>query len=327
MVGYYNYGNYGDELFLDVFRQYLSDYEFVFLQDILKRPFYTGGREALQAKVDQVDAVLIGGGDLVIPTYWTDQYFEEPFLSKPIFMHGIGVPTWGGEDAKVVSRLKTFFQSDSIKHIHVRDVESKAWMEQKLAPKVEIVRSPDIVCALKLPEVQKNAESPIFGIITREQRKGEIRWASVNALCEKAVSLGYRVRHIVAGSGIIGMDDAEAAKEFPFKDAEHFYSENIEDITKAIGECTVLASMKFHGVVVATMYGIPTIGLITTDKFRNFYRMIEREELVAHHTHENLPDRMQRYMPKIPYFTRHAIREKADHQLKALAAKIRATVG
>ena len=92
MVGYYNYGNYGDELFLDVFRQYLSDYEFVFLQDILKRPFYTGGREALQAKVDQVDAVLIGGGDLVIPTYWTDQYFEEPFLSKPIFMHGIGVP-------------------------------------------------------------------------------------------------------------------------------------------------------------------------------------------------------------------------------------------
>lgn len=322
MVGYYHYGNYGDELFLDVFRKYLPDYEFVFLQDLLKRPFYNGGPEALQAKVDAVDAILIGGGDLVIPFYWTDQYFEAPFLTKPVFLHGIGVPTWGGENARVVERLRAFFQSDSIKHIHVRDEESKRWMEQKLSPRVEIVRSPDIVCALDLPDIKRPSDPPIFGIITRQQRAGEIQWQNIAALCEKAVSFGYRIRHIVAAAGVIGNDDLEALKEFPLKADEYFYSDDISEITRAIGECTVLASMKFHGLVVATMFGIPTIGLITTDKFVNFYKQIEREELIAHHRHADLPDRLQKYMPKIPYFTRYALREKADAQLRVLAKAI-----
>lgn len=326
MVGYYHYGNYGDELFLEVFEKHLGDYEFVFLQDMLKRPFYSGGIEGLKQKVADVDAIVIGGGDLVIPFYWTDQYFEEPFLSKPIFMHGLGVPTWGGQDPRVVAQLKAFFQSDSIKHIHVRDIESQRWIEQHLEPKVDIARSPDIICALDLPAVQRPEDAPIFGIITRQQKPGEIRWDNLTALCEKAVSLGYRIRHIVAASGIIGKDDLEALKEFPFEADEYFYSEDIREITAAIGECTVLASMKFHGLVVATMFGIPTIGLITTDKFTNFYKMIEREELSSHHRHDNLPDRLQKYMPRIPYFTRHAIREKADSQLRKLARKIKETL-
>jgi polysaccharide pyruvyl transferase WcaK-like protein len=84
--------------------------------------------------------------------------------------------------------------------------------------------------------------------------------------------------------------------------------------------------MKFHGCVVAAMYGIPPIMLITTDKFRNFYRMIEREELAAHHRHEDLPDRLNKYMARVPWHSRHAVREKAEQGLRHLSEIIRAEI-
>ncbi|QRM35614.1 polysaccharide pyruvyl transferase family protein [Microvirga sp. VF16] len=325
LVGYYGYGNYGDELFLDVFRKYLEqDFELVFLQDILKRPYYLS---PLDDKVRDLDAILIGGGDLVIPDYWTDQYFEDAFLAKPIYMHGIGVPTWGGENERVVERLAKFFQHDNVRQITVRDRESKAWIEKKLAPRVEVLYTPDIVCALDLPSVERPSDPPIFGLVSRKQKPGEIQWQNVRALCEKAVSLGYRIRHIVLATGIIGEEDRQAAEELALPGVETIASENIEDLTRAIGECTVLASMKFHGCVVASMFGIPAIMLITTDKFRNFYKLLEREELVAHHRHPDLPDRLSRFMAKIPYASRHNLRQKADDGLVKLAAKIKQDIG
>jgi polysaccharide pyruvyl transferase WcaK-like protein len=328
LIGYYGYGNYGDELFKEVFSSALPEYELITLQDSLhQRPFYKGGEKGLKKKIEKVDAVLIGGGDLIIPYYWTDQYFENAFLDKPIFMHGLGVPTWGGYDAEVVGRLKSFFQSDSIKHIHVRDVESEEWIIDHLQPRIAIDRSPDIVCALPLPHVERPDSPPIFGIITRKQMPGEINWDNIKALIAKARDLGYTIRHITAATGDIGREDDAVAEEFSFENMEMIRTENIQDITKAIGECTVLASMKFHGLVVASMFGIPTIGLITTDKFRNLYTIMDRKDLSGHHIHSNLPDRLQKYMASIPYFTHHALREKATYSLGILASRIKSTIG
>ena len=100
-------------------------------------------------------------------------------------------------------------------------------------------------------------------------------------------------------------------------------SESIADLTRAIGECAVVASMKFHGCVVATMYGTPAITLITTDKFRNFYKLIERDELVAHHRHDTLPDRLPKYVTKIPDLTRKDVGNQARQGLSALGELMR----
>lgn len=325
IVGYYGYGNYGDELFLDVFRKYLPNYEFVFLQDYLRRPFYESA-QSLKDKVSGVDAILIGGGDLIIPFYWTDQYFEDQFLEKPIFMHGLGVPTWGGHNDRVVSRLKRFFQSDNIKHIHVRDNESRSWIEKHLDPKIAVDRSPDIICSMDLPPAARSGQS-VFGLITRKQKPGEIHWNNIVSLCDKARSLGYRIRHITAATGVIGKEDDGVFEEFEYPGMEMVRTESISEITKSIGECNVLASMKFHGLVVATMFGIPTIGLITVDKFKNFYNTLERRDLQAHHRHDDLADRLQKFMPTIPYFTRYALEEKASASMNELAERIRVTIG
>ncbi len=315
MVGYYGYGNYGDELFLKVFSKYLGDFEPVFLQDTLTRPFYTA---PLAQKVATLDGILIGGGDLVIPNYWTSQYFENEFLSLPVFMHGIGVPTWGGEDADVVKRLRGFFQHPNVRHIHVRDVESQHWIEQKLSPAVPVQLTPDIVCALDLVPATRPAKPPIFGLVTRKQRPGSIGWANIRRLCDRAKMLGYKLRHITLATGPIAEEDREGLKEFEYEGMQMVDSEALDDLTVAIGECTVLASMKFHGCIIAAMYGVPAISLITTDKFKNFYKLIDRPELIAHHTHSNLDKRLAFFPTMIPGSTIRELRHEAEQGLTKL---------
>jgi len=324
MVGYYGYGNYGDELFLEVFGKYLSAFEFVFLQDQLERPYYT---TPLAKKVDSLDAILIGGGDIVIPNYWSDQYFEDAFLRKPVYIHGVGVPTWGGEDPNVVSRLAKFFRHENVRSIHVRDFESRAWIEHKLAPRIAVDFTTDIVCALDLPDPTPQIGPKIFGLVTRKQKPGEIQWQNVRALCDHAQSLGYRIRHISLGTGAVGKEDQLALAEFAYEGMELVESESIADLNLAIGECTGLASMKFHGCVVGLMFGIPAIGLITTDKFRNFYKVAGRPELVAHHSHADLASRLRDPMEPIPTTTRTRLRNDAHAGLERLKARMLKDLG
>ena len=61
-------------------------------------------------------------------------------------------------------------------------------------------------------------------------------------------------------------------------------------LTRAIGECTMLASHKFHGTVVATAYGIPAISMSTSDKNRNLLERLGRPELVCAFDDPRLPD-------------------------------------
>ena len=60
IVGYFGYGNFGDELFIDVYRKYFYDCEISVLQDNLKSPVYS---EQAYNKIGSLDAIIIGGGD------------------------------------------------------------------------------------------------------------------------------------------------------------------------------------------------------------------------------------------------------------------------
>ncbi|MBN9539401.1 MAG: hypothetical protein BGN99_20965 [Alphaproteobacteria bacterium 65-37] len=308
LIGYYGYGNYGDELFHVVFRKIFHDCDLVTMQDNQTRPYYN---KDLKEKIASMDCLLIGGGDLVIGSYWTDQYFEDPFLAKPIYIHGVGVPTWSREDPKIVERLAKFFRHKSVRHINVRDQESRAWIEEKLAPSVPVTVTSDMVCALDIPNPPKRQGPPVFGLITRKQMPGEIHWKNVTALCDKARSLGYEVKNIILGTGGDRTDDLVGLAEFPYPHMRTVQSENLVELTREIGSCDVIASMKFHGCVVSTLYGIPAITTITTDKFRNFFQAIERPELIAHHTHTNLADRLAPFMARIPRLTRDHLRRSA----------------
>jgi polysaccharide pyruvyl transferase WcaK-like protein len=308
LVGYFGYGNYGDELFLDVYRKYFHDCDVCVLQDSLDHPHYSS---TAYEKIKSMDAIIIGGGDLFIPKYFAQNYFDDQFLQKPIFMHGVGVPLWIGEDPAVIDRMARFVQHPNVRRINVRDKESARWVKEKLQPSAPLEYSVDMVFSLDFPKPPKDPKKKVFGLIMRKLTPGQTRWDRIAALCDRARSFGYEVRNIVLGTGRIRNDDLDGLKEFSYESMSLVDPNDLVELTRQIGACDVVASTKFHGCVVAMAYGVPAITLTTTDKFLNLYRLIERDDLISHFLHEDLVERLPKYVAGIPRTTRLAMRSEA----------------
>lgn len=315
LVGYFGYGNYGDELFIDVYRKYFHDCEICVLQDSLKSPIYSA---KAYEKIESLDAIIIGGGDLLLPKYFATSYFDDHFLKKPIYMNGVGVPLWTGEDPAVVAKIARFVQHPSVKHINARDRESVRWIVDKLKPAVPVEHSVDMVFSLDLPHVPRDPKKKRFGLIMRKLSPGQTRWDNVSALCDRARKFGYEIRNIVLGTGMIRDDDLVGLKEWDYPNATLVDPNDLGALTREIGACDVIASTKFHGCVIATAYGIPAITLTTTDKFNNLYRLIERQDLIGHFIHDDLVERLPKFPAPIPRTTRDALRGDASRAMMRL---------
>jgi polysaccharide pyruvyl transferase WcaK-like protein len=319
LVGYFGYGNYGDELFLDVYRKYFYDCDLIVIQDSITHPIYT---EASYEKIKTLDAIIIGGGDLFIPKYFANNYFDDHFLQKPIYLHGVGVPLWIGEEAQVIARMAKFIGHPNIKKINVRDIESAEWVRSKLKPKVPIDFSADMVFSLDFPQVNRDGKKKVFGLIMRHLSPATIRWDHIAALCDRARSFNYTIHNIVLGTGKIRDDDLVTLKEFDYPHVKLVDPNDLDELTRAIGACDVIASTRFHGCVVATAYGIPAITLTTTDKFLSLYKMMERRDLIGHYIHPDIAERLSKYVAPIPSTTRDMLRDDAAIAMQELRRQI-----
>lgn len=289
VVGYYGWGNYGDELFLEVFRQHLEPP--VRLRTVLDPDAGRIRGRAIGRAVRASDVMLIGGGDIVIPWSQGTRYWDRAYLRRPTFIAGVGVPTWGGSQFERLDGLQRFFQHPSVRYVGVRDAASAAFIRERLQPRVPVIETPDLVCALELPAVARPSDPPLFGVAVR-RRQGKDDLTAVRALALRAQELGYRVRRIVLATGRTRLRDEQTTAELDLPDTELVSSDDLSVITRAIGECTAMASMKFHGFVVATMYGVPCFVLMPTAKNRYLADMIGRRDLLSHYGDKDLPDRL-----------------------------------
>lgn len=298
LAGFFGAGNYGDELFLKVFEQYLGDrFELRVLADITTKPYYS--RPVAEA-VQDVDAILIGGGDILQPWGRDPRYFNHAFLKKPVFVVGIGVPQYRGANAKparpeVIAQHRKFLHHPNVKRIGVRDDQAAEWIKEHIDPPQGVLVAPDIVCALELPAVNKPSGAPILGVATRFRPKLDQPddYSRISELAEKVIADGWRVRHIILGTHEVGERDADNSRDLAVPGKEVVRSEDLQELTRAIGECTAFASMKFHGTVVATMYGIPSLVMIPTNKNVNFMRRIGLEALVSKYDDTDLVSKFE----------------------------------
>jgi polysaccharide pyruvyl transferase WcaK-like protein len=235
--------------------------------------------------------MLIGGGDIVIPWSQGTRYWDRAYLRRPTFIAGVGVPTWGGSQFERLEGLQRFFQHPSVRYVGVRDTASAAFIRERLQPRVPVIETPDLVCALDLPPVERPSDPPIFGVAVR-RRQGKDDLTAVRALAIQAQQLGYRVRRIVLATGRTRLRDEETTAELDLPDTELVSSDDLTVITRAIGECTAMASMKFHGFVVATMYGVPCFVLMPTAKNRYLVDTIGRRDLLSHYGDKALGERL-----------------------------------
>ncbi len=319
LVGFYGPGNYGDELFLDVFRQHLGpdmDLDVVF--DSPTRPYF---ERPVRDVVREHDAIVIGGGDLLVPWGLGDRYWLSDYLRRPVHVIGVGVPTWREARPSVVAALGRFLRHRSVRSISARDEESAAWIRDHLRPRVEVEAAADLVFALALPKATRPVDPPILGIIVR-WRDGGDDYAAVRALARRGRELGYRLRTIVLSTGDVRARDERAFAELGLDDVERVASDDLDVLTRAIGECTMLASHKFHGTVVATGYGIPSISMSTTDKNRNLLRRLGRPDLLCAFDDPSLPDRLANPPAPIDLAVRDAMAQQASSSLDRLRERI-----
>jgi polysaccharide pyruvyl transferase WcaK-like protein len=319
LVGYFGYGNYGDELFLDVYRKHFHDCDLTIIQDGITHPIYTA---ASYDKIKTLDVIIIGGGDLFIPKYFSNNYFDDQFLQKPIYFHGVGVPLWIGEDPQVIARMARFVGHPNVRKINVRDIESAEWVSTKLKPNAPVDFSADMVFSLDFPRVHRDSNKKVFGLIMRHLSPGATRWDHVTALCDRARSFNYTIHNIVLGIGKIRDDDLVTLKEFDYPHAKLVDPNDLDALTRAIGACDVVASTKFHGCVVAAAYGIPAITLTTTDKFLSLYKIMERRDLIGHYIHPDIAERLPKYIAPIPSTTRDMLRDDAMIAMQELRRQI-----
>lgn len=321
LVGFFGWGNFGDELFIDVYRQWLEpEFELKIMNDMIQKPYFS---RAVEDVVNEVDAIVIGGGDLLIPWTVSELYWKREYLKKPVHICGVGVPTWKGPKESALRYMREFFSHSNIKSINVRDRESAVWITKNIVPALSVTHTTDIVFALDLPFIEKPKEVPILGVVTRDRADKPDDLTNVMALCQKAFNLGYKIRHIVLGVGAVGKRDLRRADDLQIPEKELVHSDLTADLCKAIGECTVLASMKFHGTVVAVAYGIPSFVLSLTDKNKNLMQMIERPDLLSSIVDTKLPDRFSQFTPPIPWSTRTLLRKRAERTMNSLIDNLR----
>lgn len=319
LVGFYGYGNYGDELFLEALTSAFGpsiDVKSLMGPSWLRLP-------ALRRGVLDSDVVVIGGGDLLRPWAVT-RYWRPILLRRPVFVAGVGVPTWGGTNPDVVDRMRTFFRHRNVRGIAARDKQSAAWIRDSLDPKVPVRVTPDLVCSLDLPTAPRPGGSPIFGVSVR-RRETRDDLTQVRRLCQRAISMGYRLRRIILATGRVREHDIEATAALGFEDTELISSNDLDEISRAIGECTVFATMKFHGVVVATMCGVTPIAMMPSAKTRNFIADIGRPDLLTHFEAEDLPDHLLPEMAPVAQGVRDRLRNGAAEYLRDLRAEVLAT--
>ena len=286
LVGYFGWGNFGDELFLKAHQEQLGDqYELEVVHDLLEAPYFS---RPVGEVAEKYDAFIIGGGDLINPRVVSKLYWLEEYLTRPTFVFGIGVPSAAKAKPEALAHYKRFFAHDNVRLTIARDPESEAWIRANIAPKAPLEWYPDTVCAMARPKALSPREKNL-GIVMRGHRSLDPDLSHVRALADRARELGYKVRHLVLANLSLGQADLEIAKSIAHDDEEIFTSSSLDEMCQEISGCSMLASIKFHGLIVATMYGVPSIAMSVTPKNKNFLKMIDRRDLLCGYTNEDLP--------------------------------------
>ncbi len=324
LVGYFGWGNFGDELFVDAHREHLSEhFDLEVVSDMTVAPYLS------DARVDSLkdfDAFLIGGGDLINPAAISSLYWRQEYLEKPVFVYGIGVPQPAKKASKSISYYQEFFRHKNTKCTVLRDIESKRYFDSVIQPAVAAVTYPDAVCAMTLPKAVPS-ESKLLGVTIRSHGSVVGGYEHVRRAVNQAKELGYKVRIIVMGNGKLGAADHEVSQDFLEEDEELVYSESLDDICVAIGECHQLISIKFHGMIVAAMYGVPSLQLSSTAKNRNFLRYIQRLDMLSSYNSDDLFERVSRYPVPLHSLLRTKLKRDSRAGYAHLIACMRAELG
>lgn len=265
LVGFFGWGNYGDELMYSVWaKAFRGRARTQTVHTLLQRPYFQSTAEEVAS---QFDSLVVGGGDLVIPSSISSLYWNRAWLQLPVSVAGVGVALEGRPARPdVVRRMGAFFQHSSIQSVSARDEASARWISQNLIPNVSVDVSSDLGFAAALPEAEITG-TPILGVVLRKTPE-DVQLRFVERLQKFAQQRNMHVNILVAATGMERQTELTALAGKVPRGVEVRTADSVDEVTGMIGGCAAIFTAKFHAAVVAARYAIPTVSLRTTHKIK-----------------------------------------------------------
>lgn len=267
LVGFFGWGNFGDELFFETWQEALSGHELIRMNDLITKPYFESS--AIQ-KARSVDAILIGGGDLIRTESISQLYWNGAWTQKPIIISGIGVAKESATQRDdVIPRLAKFFNSVNIMSICTRDDESSRWIRENLDPLVKVRVAPDLVFSnLKFENFRSEISAGEVTRISFVFNKTDITDSDMyywNAISAAHLNEKIEIRLLVLATGDQKAQELRVLEESGLLEyAETF--ESTDEMLEALHSSDLVISAKFHALIVAAKFGIPYISLRETSK-------------------------------------------------------------
>ncbi|MDO5617809.1 polysaccharide pyruvyl transferase family protein [Kocuria sp.] len=276
LVGFFGWGNYGDELMRSVWENQLPVNAQV-VHDRLDKPYFSRPSVEMAA---EYDAFVIGGGDLIMPRAVSTLYWNRSWLGKPCLVSGVGVAledTFTRPD--VPKRIGRFLSDQNVLRISARDTESANWI-RSCTSHATIQVCPDLGFGMPLEQSwlsqsgdSVSGSSAVVAIVIRKHLGDDIS-AAVDRVLRWAQQRGSRVEFLIAATGLEANLELEVIRDrwpgVPVR-AEH----TIQAVTAAFGDYAVVASAKFHVSLMCMRLGIPNLTLRATHKIQQLSHQLQ----------------------------------------------------
>lgn len=311
LVGYFGWGNFGDELFVETYKEIFEDAELVF--------FHTprGLKSNLKELINSVDLIIIGGGDILIPWAKSWLYWNIKFLSKPVLVIGVGVPTWGSSEPNVLADYKRFLNHKNIRFISARDSDSAQFIVDNLTPQIPVHVYPDLTFIRK-PRDFKKPKTLKFGVALRAQPT--IPESNLESLAKGIRGKNLPVEFIILGTKKTAIEDLSVFKHIETQGISIFQPESPLEAEKRIASYEGLVSMKFHGLVSSYQSRVPFFSLSGANKFKSFMSDTGNQSRQALWTDANMVQVILEFfaMPYSDFSKLEDFREQSKGQLSII---------
>jgi len=271
-------GNFGDELFLKTFKQIFSEDQVFYYSAYLD--------------LSKIDAVIIGGGDLIIPYRIYEYYFPAPLKDHPIWIYGVGVIDWYPEETwpvEEIARNRDYLSR--AKQLSLRDQRS-ASIAKKYQFNDQIRVVPDIAFAYREPKY------PLAGFSRTKPSIGICVYAyesfPIEKMGEVFSDLTRQGFHLVLIPVVNQFDSAYADSKMCLAVGEEIKKRHpqaavtvlwgqydLEMTYNYLQSVDYLLTFKMHPIIAAVRGGVPVLAFSKMNKVSSLLEMLGLAEFLC----------------------------------------------
>jgi polysaccharide pyruvyl transferase WcaK-like protein len=242
IVGYFNYGSFGDDLMLKIWQQLFDEHNVFPINN--------------QTNIDNVDKIIIGGGYILERYSYNNMFWDFKYLQCPTYVYGIGVSDAYDVDFNAIKKYNWYL--NQCKYISFRNTYDLEYFNCKY----DLVD--DIVWNFKFNNTKK-VKTKTIGISLRNYDYN----IDIIDLCKNILEMGYNLNiiQLYIGDAMVNQCLYQTLNNSNVKYIT--YEKGNEDIIISnINNLDLYITQKLHGFIIAMLQKTPAIIIGKINKFK-----------------------------------------------------------